>query len=73
MTEEDARQKWCPFARTFDGPIVAQKVAAVASVNRIGNEISIHCRCVAAECMAWRWDKLSAGEGHCGLAGDAVK
>lgn len=53
-TEEEARTKWCPFARTFDGPIVTHEVAAVASVNRIGTEASIHCLCLASDCMAWR-------------------
>jgi hypothetical protein len=25
-------------------------------------------RCIASECMAWRWSRTLKGFGHCGLA-----
>jgi hypothetical protein len=75
MTEEEAKTKWCPFARcyTSDG-----------SYNRYDHGISPATACIGAKCMSWRWvkDPLIAamthkkqvpdyvGEhGYCGLAG----
>lgn len=40
-TEEEARTKWCPFDRTY----------LVAQIEIDAGE----CRCIASECMAWRW------------------
>lgn len=72
LTEEQARTKWCPFARpdqtvSLDGIIYARK----------GD-------CIASDCMAWRWATLPPerqlrsetsktanpvpGKGFCGLA-----
>ena len=94
-TEEEAKTKWCPFARAaFEwlgketdptrpiGPPIDQRVLS-ASVNR-GSGLSEPCRCIASECMAWRWiytdhfTHVGTGEtkggkrselGYCGLAG----
>lgn len=47
MTEEEAKTKWCPYAR-LDGN------------NRhwgSGGDAAPISRCVASACMAWRWDK----------------
>lgn len=45
MTENEAKEKWCPFGVSFDG----------------GNTTRSHMdgkalpRCIASACMAWRW------------------
>jgi len=76
MTEEEAKTKWCPFARyyTSNGPYNRYQYNGPAPGTL----------CIGAECMAWRWvkDPLVAamthkqqvpdyvGEhGYCGLAG----
>jgi len=60
MTEDKARELWCPFAR--------DSLENYGSYNRQeGGEALESCRCLAPGCMAWRWD--SFGQGHCGLAG----
>ena len=61
MTEEEAKQKWCPMAR-------------VHGMESAGNRID-HANCIASDCMAWVWDGggLSPNKlhdtryGHCGL------
>lgn len=67
-TEEQAREKWCPHVRisASDGPCEGNHAANIgADLNPLG-------RCIASDCMAWRWD--DAGEhvpvphGFCGLA-----
>lgn len=62
MTPEEAKEKWCPFARvisvTKEGD--ARFVESEVSYNKIGIlgtntvEIDPACRCIADRCMAWR-------------------
>ena len=76
LTEQEARTKWCPMARVARFGIEKSELgntveAIVGSCNRdaLGkspNPIG-SCRCIASDCMMWRWD--IASEGHCGLAG----
>ncbi len=65
MTEEEAKGKWCPF-KAGEGWTVYPTAQS---------------RCIASECMAWRWHKESAvgqyqreiakgePEGYCGAFG----
>lgn len=81
MTEEDARKKWCPFAR------VVPQEADTYEMGPAGNRIQLQrdrktvssgaiktAMCLASACMAWRVRRT--GElrspvygGYCGLAG----
>jgi hypothetical protein len=68
MTENEAREKWCPFARVS---------AYDHSPNKdSGGNIRPGAYCIASRCMAWRWDldtdppTAEPTEGYCGLAGE---
>jgi hypothetical protein len=70
MTEDEARQRWCPFARSTDGG--DDEVQAV-SVNRVRDgKPDLWCLCIASDCMAWRTFG-TANEGFCGLAGSPFR
>lgn len=71
MTEDQAREKWCPFSRT--GLRTGQGGVAVNRHVTDGDsepEIYDETRCIASDCMAWRSRGVG---GYCGLAGDAVQ
>ena len=73
LTEEQAKQKWCPWAR------IARDGSGIGNRYSFDNDLatdSAFARCIASDCMAWRWtdcsSKAVAGrkvEGYCGLAG----
>ncbi len=85
-SEMEARKKWCPFARAWDGPVTP---AIIASSNRgTYGEPHHQCLCLGSGCMAWRYvlthienPKAPGGDlipshdshGFCGLAGPAPK
>ena len=67
VTEEEAYERWCPFARTafpLDAPAVAANRFLVEDNRPEGVP-----RCVASQCMAWRWQPLQADQAFL----DAVK
>jgi hypothetical protein len=74
-TEEEARTRWCPFARTYDAP--PAESAIVSGTNRQTGGAGDPCRCLASACMAWRglgeyFDPTKGHyteRGYCGLAG----
>lgn len=80
MLEEEAKKKWCPFARqmlTLDaeqpgrglvGGVPLKMPIALGSANRFTNGGG--CTCLGSACMAWRRSSEMAPEsGYCGLAG----
>lgn len=85
VTEKEAAQKWCPFARvitTVDGePTIdaCNRVCEIETVNGIAagvNRIG-PANCVGSACMAWKFttytEKSNGGAklGYCALAGRA--
>lgn len=58
-TEEEAKTKWCPFAREVYVPPESHCPGTVA--NRDYDSAPYGCRCIASECMAWRWSHFTAG------------
>jgi hypothetical protein len=78
MTEEEAKTKWCPFARTMgiDGDVImpaANRVFMFTGANKLTFPHPEMCACIASKCMAWRWvispEKAPNATGFCGLAG----
>lgn len=85
LTEEEAKTKWCPFARRMP----YAEAAEASEIDKIGinpdyvDEMRAMYPCIASACMAWRWveelDKDAPGDeavfkrerGYCGLAGSA--
>ena len=64
LTEQEAKKKWCPFAR----PMSAN---GQTIINRnVTGEISAKSMCIGSACMAWRDSAENViGIGYCGLAG----
>ena len=46
MTEDEAKTKWCPFAREASSP---------GGWNRAVFSDGPHSKCIGSQCMAWRW------------------
>lgn len=80
MTEGEAKEKWCPFARLK----VADRVQAGDPVcnepQTTFNRLAVNGRpepmlaqqgmCLGSGCMAWRWwEDRNLESGFCGLAG----
>jgi len=70
MTENEAKTKWCPFARTV---IAARGGNGSPAQNRVqeaatGKDVSLE-KCLGAACMAWRQVPNEPFNGYCGLAG----
>lgn len=68
MTEDEAKTKWCPQSRYVygfgDHPQNRWKQEGGEALNPLA------CRCIASECMMWRWWSEDKGTGYCGLAGE---
>lgn len=71
MTEDEAKQKWCPFARCGNEPGCNR-----SGRNRSGRDFAAEPYCLGSDCMMWRWYAQTPeqfkeyGEtGYCGLAG----
>lgn len=60
MTEDDARTKWCPFARAVVVAKGAQDVPTHNRLTMVGMDHSAidMINCIASECMAWRWSDV---------------
>lgn len=70
-TEEEARKCWCPFARVCATQTDSAESAAHVGYNRVyvaadgpanfeepTSRNPMVARCIASECMAWRWQMV---------------
>lgn len=56
-TEAEAKKCWCPFART-------EVLSHVVNRTALGyGDGDGEWRCIASECMAWRWGEAAHWEG----------
>ena len=70
MTEDQAKQKWCPMYRFIP-------TNGSNGDNRVRSIQNTKANCIASDCMAWRTsiDPVDAAiaevdpDGYCGLAG----
>ncbi|NUB12684.1 hypothetical protein GAY28_08160 [Azospirillum brasilense] len=74
MTEEEASTKWCPMARVAIQHVASDMAVLTGSspIHPVGNRATLIAgrerlcdtatgsRCIASECMAWRWSGISA-------------
>ena len=78
LTEEEARKRWCPFARAV-APVVdthANTTGGTTANRGADGAPDPDCRCLASGCMAWRvihptisTDSSQPARGICGIAG----
>lgn len=76
LSQEEARTKWCPMARVAM-PVNQTANRVATSLLKISDERDHayfseqveNCKCIASECMMWRWDAHEIRAGYCGLAG----
>lgn len=68
MTEEEAKNMWCPFVRFEIGPNTKEWQGR-AFTNR-GDELDPWktTTCLGSICMAWEWTDSHDTDGCCGLA-----
>ena len=73
MTEDQARESWCPFVRL--GSVNSNAHYEGFCWNNRGDDTH-EANCIASDCMAWRWQPRIENKGddmgrhgYCGLAG----
>lgn len=62
VTEEQARERWCPFARQIHQAKMPDSIFMPHNRSNYGWET-----CCASKCMLWRWKpELGTEVGYCG-------
>lgn len=66
LTEEEALQKWCPYAKaTSEGGNAHDAGNRYSSFNG-STDYPAACQCIASRCMAWQWATTKHDKGYCG-------
>lgn len=78
MTEQEAKTKWCPFARIPSHISGAANVPPLA-INRLSRPDSqaaafpfAGLTCIGSACMAWRWNEQTAARKGTDIAAYSV-
>lgn len=71
VTEEEAKTKWCPFARYAMRDESGLITKWLTAINRwfSAHEKQLNpepARCIGCECMGWVWAKQAEKTGTCG-------
>lgn len=73
ITPEDARTMWCPMVRGANHRSMGGADPTICSVNQTETVTDQSgSRCIANDCMMWRWGQtghIQMNVGYCGLAG----
>ena len=74
MTEDEAKTKWCPFAKSRTITYARVGGSKACTTYMLNEEDVPTTTCIASACMAWRRSDgdpgcLERNEGYCGLAG----
>lgn len=65
MTEDEAKEKWCPWARYETGQgRTANRWRQSLPENEPHALNPVPCRCIASACMAWRWTPITMTDEH---------
>ncbi len=64
MTEEDAKKRWCPMARSG----YAGEVGEIS--NRAAFNKQFDGACLSSDCMMWQWDITPARANSLNVRGD---
>lgn len=64
LTEEEAKKRWCPMARVSIGGKLPSSMNRLQTIGKDSDgetvtegklRLPVGARCIASECMAWRW------------------
>lgn len=75
MSEQDAKTKWCPHARSIDWETFRDGEKPVSANRHEDGAPHRNCLCLASGCANWAWgnslieSELTTLRGFCGLAG----
>lgn len=62
MTEDEAKIKWCPFARVMQTEQLknanGMPVDAIAATSNRRSDYD-YVKCIGSKCMAWRWEEVN--------------
>ena len=63
LTEAEARTKWCPHTRGIYSGSAFNRLGELSPGNpaELNPEV---CRCIASDCMAWRWGEWAPTDVH---------
>jgi len=69
ITEEQAKSKWCPMARVHSKTNTSSYNKYPDSDTELPSvPVPDQARCIASDCMMWRWHPDYRQDGYCGLA-----
>ena len=69
VTDQEARQKWCPFAMAAGSYEDKPAGTGITTFNRSDSgHADKNCMCLGSDCMAWRWHDERNKTGFCGVA-----
>lgn len=73
MTEEEAKQKWCPMVRYLAVFTSGSGSKSGGGYNRGADHPATTAHCIGSACMMWRTHAYASNpnkiHGYCGLAG----